>query len=310
MPRSSGLILNRPSKHSCLGMDRSQSIDLTLEQTLSWFEELGYVVLLQSDIVSGRHQAVLQNCRYGILSDRFRQAIQRLNPELSQQQLESVLQQITASRPLPLLQQNRQWHLQLLNGVRVQSDNPHPATAKLIDFTQAGNNDWLVIRSFPVLEADYQHCLDLVVFVNGLPLVVLHGFQGGETAWLLRSAYLQLQTYQANLPRFFGLNELMILSNGMQARLGTISSSWKQFMPLHSDHEIHETEPLGTREPEMKRFIYTIFTQQRLLEIIQHFIVFRQERTNLTKKLRAQSFCTLSLPEPTPRKPRPTAASR
>lgn len=121
---------------------------------------------------------------------------------------------------MPLLQQNRQWHLQLLHGIPVgSSTDPHQQTTlKLVDFNTLSNNDWLVIRSFPVIEGDVQHCLDLVVFINGLPLAVFHGLHGGEEAWSLRAAYLQMQAYQSNLPKFFSLNEFLILVVFQQGR--------------------------------------------------------------------------------------------
>lgn len=216
--------VNRIGGSTASWLSFSEFVEPIIEQALTWFEVLGYTVLLQSDIVSGRHQAILQNYHNGILGDRFRQAMQRINPTASQQQIDSILHQLTSPRIMPLLQQNRQWHLQLLNGISVASStDPHQRTTlKLVDFNSLQNNDWLVIRSFPVVEVDVQHCLDLVVFINGLPLAMFHGLHGGEEAWSLRAAYLQLQAYQSHLPKFFSLNELMILSNGAQSRIGTL----------------------------------------------------------------------------------------
>ncbi len=273
-------------------MAGAKSIDSILEQMLGWFEELGYIVLLQSDIVSGRHQAILQNCRYGILRDRFRQAMQRINPVASPPQIESVLDQLTPARPLPILQQNQQWHLQLLDGVQVKSTcDAHPPEAlNLVDFANLSNNDWLVIHSFPVVETDYQHCLDLVVFINGLPLAVLHGLQGSGAAWSLRSTYLQLQSYQAHLPKFFALNELLILANGVQPRVGTLSSSCQQFMPIPVVNQ------RDVPESAKREFMQSIFDRQRFFEIIRHFIVFQQVRAKLVKKLRAQTFRSAAFP--------------
>ncbi|NJR63356.1 MAG: type I restriction endonuclease subunit R [Cyanobacteria bacterium CRU_2_1] len=263
----------------------------TVERALTWFEALGYTVLLRSDIVSGRHQTVLQSYHNGLLGDRFRQAMQRINPTVSPRQIESVFRQLTVSRPIPMLQQNRQRHLQLLNGIRIESSESRPLL-QLIDFSNLHNNDWLVIRSFPVIEADHQHCLDLVVFVNGLPLAVFQGLHLGDEAWSLRAAYLQLQKYKAHLPQFFAWNELLVLSNGGQSRIGTLSS--ERFARIQSAHG--EEAPL-TGETEIETFIQGVFDQRRFSEILQHFIVFRQNRTKLTKKLRSHSFCTVTYPQ-------------
>ncbi len=269
-----------------------------IEPLLTWFEVLGYTVLLQSDIVSGRHQAVLQNCRNGILGDRLRQAMQRINPTVPPQQIESILRQLARTHTMPMLQQNRRWHFQLLNGIPVgasATEPDRPVTLKLIDFANLRNNDWLVIQSFPVIESDYQHCLDLVVFINGLPLAVFHGLDM-EKAWSLQAAYLQLQEYQAHLPKFFSLNELLVLANGVQSRIGTLTNPWRGFMPIRS---VNGEEALAGEidEIEMETLVQGIFDKRRFAEIIQHFILFRQSRTQLTKKLRRHSFCTITIPK-------------
>lgn len=269
-------------------LNYSKAIEPSVERTLTWFEVLGYTVLLRSDIISGRHQAILRSYCNGILGDRFRQAMQRINPEVSPQQIESILLQLTATRTMPVIQQNRQWHLQLLDGIRIDS-----ATLKLIDFSNLLNNDWLAIYSFPAIEANYQHCLDLVIFINGLPLAVFHGLHAGEEAWSLRAACLQIQEYQVHLPKFFSFNELLVLSNGIQSRIGTLTSQWKQFIPIHSVNGENIPFSGGT---EIETLIPGIFDKRRFLEIIQHFIVFRQSRTKLTKKLRSHSFCTINIP--------------
>ncbi len=278
-------------------LDYSESREPHVDRTLTWFDVLGYAVLFPSDIISGRHQTILRNHCNGILGDRFRQAMQRINPTVPPQQIESIFHELTAIHSMPMLQQNRRWHLQLLDGIHSESSvtgRSTSATLQLIDFSNLLNNDWLVIHSFPVIEGDNQHCLDLVIFINGLPLAVFHGLHAGNKAWSLRSAYLQLQEYQAHLPKFFSFNELLVLSNGVQSRIGTLTSSWKQFIPIRSV-KVEETPFAG--ETEVETLIQGIFDQQRFFEIIQHFIVFRQGRTKLTKKLRPHSFCTITIPK-------------
>lgn len=288
--------VNRIESSPVSWLNFSDLVEPIIEQTLTWFEVLGYTVLLQSDIVSGRHQSILQHYHNGILVDRLYPALRRINPTASQPQLDDILCQLVAPRTQPIVLQNRQWHGQLLRGLPVSSriDSQSQPLIQLVDFDHLLNNDWLVIRSFPVVEADHQRCLDLVVFINGLPLAVFHGWQGGGESWSLRAAYLQLQTYQVQLPQFFALNELLILSNGIQARIGTLTNSWRQFAPIRSANG--EEIPLAG-ETEMEAFVQGIFDKRRFLEIIRHQIGFQQRRTNLTKKLQPYPFCTISLPK-------------
>ncbi len=301
MNRSPKNTIHRIRGSTTSWLNISEVVEPIIDQTLTWFEVLGYTVLLQSDIVSGRYQSILQTYHNGILADRFRQAMRQINPMASQQQIETVLHQLTTARTMPMLQQNRQWHRQLLAGIPVQSaiDSSRLTTLKLVDFTNLLNNDWLVIRSFPVVEGDYQHCLDLVVFINGFPLAMFHGLHGGEESWSLRAAYLQLQAYQSHLPKFFSLNELLIVSNGVQSRMGSLTASWKQFTPIQA---VSGEELSLTGEPEMTTLIQGIFDKRRLFEILQHFILFQQGRTQLTKKLLAQPFCTVTLSRTSPRR--------
>jgi type I site-specific restriction-modification system R (restriction) subunit len=282
----------------------SEFAEPMVERVLTWFEVLGYTVLLQSDIVSGRHQAVLQGFCNGILSDRFRQAMQRINPTASPQQIESLLQQLITTQTMPILQQNRRLHLQLLEGINVEADASavdldRLATLKLVDCANLQNNDWLVIHSFPVIESDYQHCLDLVVFINGLPLVVFHSLHTGEETWSLRTAYLQLQEYKDHLPQFFSFNELLVLSNGVQSRIGTLTNHWKGFIPIRS---VNGEDAPYRSELEVETLIQGVFDKRRFFEIIQHFIVFQQSRTKLAKKLRRHAFCTITIPKNLPKK--------
>ncbi|WP_416669624.1 type I restriction endonuclease [Egbenema bharatensis] len=277
----------------------SEPVESNVERALTWFEVLGYTALLQSDIISGYHQAVLQNYRDGILGDRFCQAMQRINPTASPQQIEAILHQLTTSHSAPTMQQNYQWHRQLLHGISIECSGTHPnrlPTLRLIDFFNPLNNDWLVIHSFPVIEADEQHCLDLVVFINGLPLAVFQGLHRGNEAWSFRAAYFQLQKYKAHLPKFFSFNELLVLSNGDQSRIGTLTTRWKQFIPIRSTNG--ENAPFAG-ETEVETLIQAIFDRRRFFEIIQHFIVFHQNPTMLTKRICPHSFCTI--PDPVSR---------
>lgn len=297
MSRSPQKTANRTRTRLSSWSNFSKSIKPSIERTLTWFEVLGYNVLLRSDIVSGRHQEIWQSYRNGILGDRFRQAMQRINPTVPLQQIESLLNYLTAVQPMPIVQRNRRWHLQLLNGIAVDSSEISSSgltTLKLIDFSNLANNDWLAIYSFPAIEGNYQHCLDLVVFINGLPLVVFHGLHMGDEAWSLRAAYLQLQEYKVHLPKFFSFNELLVLSNGFQSRIGTLTTSWKQFMPIYSTNG--EEVPFAG-ESEIEILIQGVFDKRRFFEIMQHFIVFRQSKTKLTKKLRSHPFCTIKIPK-------------
>ncbi len=257
---------------------------------LTHFEKLGYAVLLQTDIVSGQHQTILQSCRRGVLGDRFRLAIQRINPSCSVSDIEAVLQKLTRDCSIPLVQHNRLWHLGLLEGIPVKSRVSSLQRAKslqFIDFSNPYNNDWLVIHGFPVIDGEHQHCLDLVVFINGLPLTIFHGLHIGPEAWSLRAAYLQLTNYQAHLPHFFSFNEFLVLTNGEQARIGTVTNRFNQFIRIEPAY-IKYNNTLEKSEIEI--LLQSIFIKQKFLQTIHKRIVFQRSQTTLNKKIRSYSL--------------------
>lgn len=279
--------------HACKGIDRQPNFSAppsaAVELILTWFEALGYIALLESDIVSGRHQQILRTYQGGILGDRFRTAMARINAGVSQEAIEGVLEELATSKRGPILQENRRWHFRLLDGIETKSGT----TLRLLDYAAPANNDWLVIHGFPVIEDEYQHCLDLAVFVNGLPLAVFGGLFLEDREWSLRTAYLQLQECKTHLPRFFSFNELMVVSNGVRFRVGTLTDEWQQLISIRSANG--EKIPCKTGS-EIATFIQEVFDKRRFLEIVRHFIVFHPCRKKLRKKLRPYSFCTLQSP--------------
>ncbi len=281
--------LNRIRDPLAYRYNYSSGMPPKIERMLNWFEKLGYRVLLQSDIISGQHQTILRSYQNGILCDRFSNSIQKINPGVSEAQIKQVLHQFIFEQNVSsFIQQNRQWHLQLLEGVNLKTAGV-TTKLKILDFANPANNDWLVIYSFPVVERDYYHCLDLVIFINGIPLALFQGLHGEEQIWSLRAAYLQLQEYQEHLRKFFSFNELLVVSNGSQSRIGVSTNTWKQFIQVCSDQA---EAALFLGKTEIQALISMIFNQWSFLQIIQNYIVFRQSRTILTKKLCFHSFCT------------------
>lgn len=195
--------VNRIESSPVSWLNFSDLVEPIIEQTLTWFEVLGYTVLLQSDIVSGRHQSILQHYHNGMLVDRLYPALRRINPTASQPQLEDILHQLAAPRTQPIVLQNRQWHGQLLQGIPVSSriDPQSQSLIKLVDFDHLLNNDWLVTRSFPVVEADHQRCLNLEIIRHQI------GFQQGRTKLTKR-----LQPYPFSTMRSHHSNAIVSMS--------------------------------------------------------------------------------------------------
>lgn len=266
---------------------------------LTWFEVIGYTVLLEPDIASGRHQAERSNQTEVVLLERLRSALENINPHIPAEAIATAIDRVTCLQSPSLLENNHRFHQLLTEGVDVEYvvDNRMVRDKVwLCDRSNLLNNDWLAIHQFPVTEGENQHSPDLVVFINGLPLAVIEWIYPRDGTATLNTAYQQLQTYTKDIPTLFSYNEILVISDGNQARVGTLTSDLKQFIPWHTiDGEDLPIDGIS----ELEVLIQGIFDKRRFLDIIKHFIEFKTNRGTITKKLTCRPFCTIKSPKQT-----------
>src|SRR6266446_710161 len=258
------------------------------EAALSWFEELGYTVLFGARIAPGEPNAERSNYSEVILVDRFRNALARINPHIPSTALEEVHRKVTRANSPSLLENNRQFHKWITDGVDVQ----YPAAdgrivndiAWLIDFAHPENNDWLVVNQFTVIENKNNRRPDIVIFLNGLPIGVIELKNPGDENATIKGAFNQFQTYKEAIPGLFPYNEILVVSDGVEARAGTLTSDWERFMPWRTI-EGNDLAPRGTVELDV--LIKGMFEKQRLLDLLLNFIVFEVDGSKISKKLAA-----------------------
>ena len=154
----------------------------------------------------------------------------------------------------------------------------------LVDLDDLSNNDWLVVNQFTVVENHRNRRPDVVVFVNGLPLAVIELKNPADEKATIRQAFNQLQTYKADIPSLFAYNEMLIISDGLEARAGTLTSGWDRFMPWRTV-DGRDVAPRGSVELEV--LLKGIFDKQRFLDLIHNFIVFEDDGATVAKKLAA-----------------------
>src|SRR5512136_893379 len=212
------------------------------QATLDWFKELGYSVIFGPDIAPGEPAAERATFGDVILVERLRAALARINPTLPADALEQVVRKVVnAGHASPsLFENNRRFHHLLVEGVDVEysaHDGPRSSRvvhdkAWLIDWRdRPGMNDWLVVNQFAVIEDRNNRRPDVVVFINGLPLGVLELKNPADENATLTGAFKQLQTYKHDIPSLFPYNELLVISDGVYARVGTLTADWERFMP-------------------------------------------------------------------------------
>src|SRR5690606_26075207 len=219
-----------------------------------------------------------------VLKGRLGDAVARLNPTLPSEAQADAIRRLTQSELPNLLEENRRIHRLLIDGAEVEyygDDGVLSAgSVRLIDFEQPGNNDWLAVQQFTVVSGQVKRRPDVVLFVNGLPLAVIElKAPGGENA-TLAGAFNQLQTYTQQIPALFRSNALLVTSDGLLARVGSLSADQERFMPWRTT-DGSRIEPKGT--PELATLVEGVFEPGRLLELLRHFTVFAERSDGLVK---------------------------
>ena len=202
---------------------------------LAWLESSGWRIRNGAEIAPGESAAERDDYRQVVLAQRLREALARLNPALSPDALEDAFRKLSRPEGSDLIAQNRVTHRLIVDGVPLEyrdvSGDIRGTQVQVIDFDHAAENDWLAVNQFSVVENGHARRADIVLFVNGLPLAVLelkNAADEGATIW---TAFRQLQTYKAEIPSLFAANAVLVVSDGVEARVGTIGSGREWFKP-------------------------------------------------------------------------------
>jgi len=251
------------------------------EAALEWLAELGWTVAHGPDIAPGEPAAERKDYGQVILEDRLRQALARLNPALPAEALEDAFRKILRVEGSTLEARNRAFHRMLVDGVTVEYRRPDGsiggAQVRVLDIAptqQADQNDWLAVNQFTVAENKHTRRPDVVLFVNGLPLVLVELKNAADENATIWSAFQQFQTYKAELPALFAYNALLVISDGAEARIGTLTAGREWFKPWRTI--LGETLAPASM-PEIQVMIDGVFEKRRLLELLANFIVFEDE---------------------------------
>ncbi len=261
----------------------------TVEQaTLGYFRDLGYDTKFGPDIAPDGGFKERGNWNDVVLAGRLRAAIDRLNPHLTEDAKGDAFRKVLRSESPSLVVTNRRFHDFLASGVDVETrrDGGRIAGDKawLADYDHPENNDWLVVNQLAVIENGHSRRPDIVVYLNGLPIAVFELKNPADEDATIWTAYAQLQTYQAEIPSLFHPNELLVVSDGVEARLGCLTSSRERFMPWRTI-DGKEVPPKGTLE--LETLIRGVFEKVRLLDLLRNFVVFEDDGGAISKKVAA-----------------------
>lgn len=258
-----------------------------LEQAaMEWFGELGYETVFGPDLAPDGPYPEREDYGEVLLTERLRSALCRLNPKLPEDALEDAVRQISVPQSPGLLQNNRAFHKLLTDGVTVPVRRKDGTTqyiqAMLFDFAHPQNNDFLAVNQFTIIENRVEKRPDVVIFVNGIPLVVFELKSASSEDVDISDAYNQLQTYKLTIPTLFVYNAFLVISDGINARAGTLTANEERFMAWRTI----DGEDLAPRSlPQLEVLIRGMFEPERLLDILRHFILFQSDGKDTFKIL-------------------------
>lgn len=223
------------------------------------------------------------NLGEAVLKNRLEKAIDDLNPTISQESKEQALRAVLNLPSQNLIDNNEAFHRLLTEGIEVEvmgTEGIRGDKVKLVDFVNPGNNEFVVCNQFTVVENNIIKRPDVVLFVNGLPLAVIELKNPVDENATVAKAFTQLQNYKNAIPSLFFYNAVLVASDGLDARAGTISADMSRFMAWKSVDGIKED---ATTTPQIETLTRGMFKKNVLLDLVLHFIVFEKNKKEDSK---------------------------
>ena len=256
--------------------------------TLEWLEELGYDIVEGPNIAPDGESPERESFQDVVLVDRLRDALRRINPTLDIKVIEEAIQKIIANASPNLILNNQQFHKLATDGIEIQvqgTDGYNPTISVYVfDFEHPQNNDFMAVNQFTIIEGQANKRPDVLVFVNGLPVVVMELKNATNEDVDISDAYHQIQTYKQALPTLFRYNAFLITSDGINARVGSLTANEERFMKWRT---VDGTSLASPAEPQLEVMINGMLAPHRLLDIMQNFILFQSDGENTFKILAA-----------------------
>ncbi|MBF0543056.1 MAG: type I restriction endonuclease subunit R [Candidatus Riflebacteria bacterium] len=248
------------------------------EFSIELLEKQGYQYIYGPDIAPDSETPARQSFEDVLLLEKMKTAVARINPTIPADVREDAIKQIQRIHSPELIANNETFHRMLTEGIKVtyQKDgHSRGDLVWLIDFNEPENNDYLVVNQFTIIENHVNKRPDVILFVNGLPLVVIELKNPVDASATVHSAYKQLQTYKQTIPALLTYNGFLIISDALEARAGSLSSGISRFMAWKSSDGKVEASPLIG---QLETLIKGMLGRKTLLDLIRHFIVFEKSK--------------------------------
>ena len=253
--------------------------ELKIEEfAIDLFKEQGYKHIYAPDVAPNSDNPMRNSFDEVLLESQLRSAIDRINPDIDQGIKDEVLGRVKRFQSSELIACNEDFHSMMTEGVNVivrKNGEDRGDYVKLIDFNNPDNNEFCVVNQFTITHNNQRKRPDIILFVNGIPLVVIELKNAVNENTTIASAYNQLQTYIHTIPSLFTYNSILIISDGLEAKTGSLSSGLSRFMAWKShDGKIEESNIIS----QLDTLIKGMLNKATLLDIIRNFIVFERSK--------------------------------
>ncbi|MEM4398113.1 MAG: type I restriction endonuclease subunit R, partial [Candidatus Woesearchaeota archaeon] len=261
-------------------------------EALSILKELGYTILYGPDISQG---GINEERKYNevVLINRLKDAIIKINKEIPKEAIDEAIKKVIRTESQNQIINNQHFHKMLINGVDVEYKNKNGEIKNdkvwLFDFKNIDNNEFLAVNQFTIVEERNNRRPDIILFINGLPLVLIELKNPTDENATIWSAFNQFETYKQQIPSIFRFNEILVISDGLEARAGTLTSNKERFMPWKTI----DGKKMPKNFPQLEVLLKGMLNKNILLDLIRHFIVFeidkdkKEGNIKITKKIAA-----------------------
>jgi type I restriction enzyme R subunit len=251
----------------------------TIEEfSIELLESLGYEYVYAPNIAPDGDSPERKTYEDTILLERLQNAVRRINPTISADAQNEAIKELLRINSPELLTNNECFHRLLTEGINItyqDKGNERGDLVWLIDFENPKNNEFLVANQFTVIENGNNKRPDVILFVNGIPLVVIELKNAADENATIKSAFRQIETYKSVIPSLFTYNGFVIISDGLEAKAGTISAGFSRFMAWKSEDGKTEASQL---QSQMQTLIKGMLNKETLLDLIRHFTVFEKSK--------------------------------
>ena len=260
-----------------------------LEQVaLEWLESLGYEYKKGNEVSMTGLTPERKSDKDVVLHERLEKALKKINSKIPPRFIQKAIHELTLDKAPNLLENNLTFHENLINGIEIEDYDDEGQSiveiVKIVDFEHPQNNDFLAVNQLTVVNGDYTKRPDIVLFINGLPIVVIELKNSTNETVGVEDGYHQLETYKMRIPQLFTFNEVLITSDGINTKAGSLTANYDRFMTWRSkDGETESSSSLASLDV----LIHEMLNPETLLDLIRYFVLFQDDGKGHISKILA-----------------------